>query len=156
MTPSDEPISAPAADATRIAAGEPALTGPEIEERDPAGVGSPGGTPYTAYFPSADGYLAADLTHPAALPCVGDRVDYVDETGRVHAFRVREVVHVLQAAPGLRPPVGYARTDADPGDEEPAQGGGAAAEETSARRIPEAPAVRSGLPKVFLEPAEEE
>src|SRR5437870_13706038 len=72
-------------------------------EPDPAGIGPGGGTPYTVYFPSEDGYHAADLAHAAPLPQVGDLVDYLDEDGITHRYRVREVVHTLQVAPAYRP-----------------------------------------------------
>ena len=129
----------PRSAAHRLGRGRPLSA--ELESRDPAGAGPPGGTPYTVYFPSGDAYAAADLSHPTSLPCVGDRLDYLDEEGIVHRYRVREVVHILQAAPGLRPRVGFARTAAS--DE------GAASR--APRTVPEAPEVRSGLPKVFLE-----
>ena len=72
-------------------------------EPDPAGIGPGGGTPYTVYFPSEDGYLAADLGHAAPLPHVGDFVEYIDEGRVTHRYRVREVVHTLQLAPAYRP-----------------------------------------------------
>ena len=54
------------------------------------------------YFPGQDGYRAADLAHAAPLPHAGDLVDYLDERGVTHRYRVREVVHTLQVAPQFR------------------------------------------------------
>lgn len=59
----------------------------------------PNGMPYTVQFPDGDGTSAADLEHPAHLPRVGDLVEYIDEQGDTHRYRVREVVHTLQASP---------------------------------------------------------
>jgi hypothetical protein len=58
----------------------------------------PQGMPYTVYFPGEDGVSAADLEYPAHLPRVGDVVDYIDRDGAEHRYRVREVVHTLQAS----------------------------------------------------------
>ena len=110
-------------------------------ETDPAGVGPGGGTPYTVYFPSQDGYRAADLAHAAPLPQVGDLVDYLDEAGVTHRYRVREVVHTLQVAPAYRPaPRGQAGV-----------AGEGAAESGDHHLVPEATELRAGLPEVVLE-----
>jgi hypothetical protein len=58
----------------------------------------PHGMPYTVYFPGEEGVSAADLEYPAHLPRVGDVVDYIDHAGDEHRYRVREVVHTLQAS----------------------------------------------------------
>ena len=114
-------------------------------EPDPAGVGPGGGTPYTVYFPGEDGYRAADLAHAAPLPHAGDLVDYLDERGVTHRYRVREVVHTLQVAPGFRPtPRAAAAGTSEEGTEE--QG-----PQEVAPEIPEAPELRAGLPEVILE-----
>jgi hypothetical protein len=113
-------------------------------EPDPAGIGPGGGTPYTVYFPGADGYRAADLGHAAPLPHAGDLVDYLDERGVTHRYRVREVVHTLQVAPGFRHP---ARPDASATSDE----GSSDAEPSQAPDVPEAPELRAGLPEVILE-----
>jgi len=113
-------------------------------EPDPAGIGPGGGTPYTVYFPVENGYRAADLAHAAPLPHAGDLVDYLDERGVTHRYRVREVVHTLQVAPQFRPvprsePAAPADEGADPDRVEVAP------------EIPEATALRAGLPEVILE-----
>ena len=66
----------------------------------------PNGMPYTVQFPG-DG--AADLEHPAPLPRVGDLVEYIDETGATHRYRVREVIHTLQTTSAHRPHVAEGR-----------------------------------------------
>ncbi|HET7142121.1 MAG TPA: hypothetical protein VFJ03_06525 [Candidatus Limnocylindria bacterium] len=58
----------------------------------------PVGMPYTVYFPGADATSAADLEYPAHLPRVGDLVAYIDRESQEHRYRVREVVHTLQAS----------------------------------------------------------
>ncbi|MGH2456842.1 MAG: hypothetical protein ACRDHD_11380, partial [Candidatus Limnocylindria bacterium] len=54
--------------------------------------GWPTGMPYTVHFPHGDGYREADLEHAAPLPRAGDLVEYIDERGATHRYRVREVV----------------------------------------------------------------
>lgn len=106
----------------------------------------PSGMPYTVHFPDGEGYIGADLEHPAPLPRVGDLVEYLDETGATRHFRVREVVHTLQSSAAHRPrvedeaasPDSIARVEGEP-PERPGESG----------------VVRAGLPKVILEPAEE-
>lgn len=97
--------------------------------------------PWTAVFPGPAGPRAADLEHAAPVPRVGDVVEYIDERGRCHRYRVREVIHTLQAAASLRPmvqdrqsPAAFARDDREE-PEVPGDGG----------------ALRAGLPKVLLE-----
>jgi hypothetical protein len=114
-------------------------------EPDPAGIGPGGGTPYTVYFPREDGYRAADLAHAAPLPHAGDLVDYLDERGVTHRYRVREVVHTLQVAPDYRtaPRSEAPGTSQEAGvDPKPAE---------VAPEIPEATELRAGLPEVILE-----
>lgn len=112
-------------------------------EPDPAGIGPGGGTPYTVYFPGPDGFRAADLAHAAPLPHAGDFVDYLDERGVTHRYRVREVVHTLQVAPELRP---AARPESVGSPE-----GATAQAADTAPDIPEATELRAGLPEVILE-----
>jgi len=105
----------------------------------------PSGMPYTVHFPDGDGYIGADLEHPAPLPRVGDMVEYLDETGATRHFRVREVVHTLQSSASHRPrvededasPDALARVHGEP-PERPGEGG----------------VIRAGLPKVILEAVE--
>lgn len=105
----------------------------------------PNGMPYTVQFPG-EGGRAADLEHPAPLPRVGDMVEYIDETGATHRYRVREVVHTLQTTSAHRPhvadgtasPQAIARLGEGDAPERPGEGG----------------ELRAGLPKVILEAAE--
>jgi hypothetical protein len=128
-------------------------------ESDPAGIGPGGGTPYTVYFPSEDGYLAADLGHAAPLPHVGDFVEYIDEGRVTHRYRVREVVHTLQLAPAYRPkPRGAgavteegAPEKGEPEKGEPAKGEPAEEARNGPHPIPEGAVLRAGLPEVILE-----
>jgi hypothetical protein len=122
---------------------ESVVPGPPTEP-DPAGIGPGGGTPYTVYFPIENGYRAADLAHAAPLPHAGDLVDYLDERGVTHRYRVREVVHTLQVAPQFR---AVPRAEAVGLSDE-----GADADRAEvAPEIPEATALRAGLPEVILE-----
>ena len=115
-------------------------------ETDPAGIGPGGGTPYTVYFPNGDGYRAADLAHAAPLPHVGDLVDYLDEAGVTHRYRVREVVHTLQVAPAYRP---GPRGKGEGGEQAPDPSSTAASGDQ--HPVPEATELRAGLPEVVLE-----
>jgi hypothetical protein len=113
--------------------------------QDTSDEGWPSGMPYTVYFPDGDGFRGADIEYPAPLPRVGDVVDYIDERGAPHRYRVSQVVHTLQTSAAARPsvkegpasPNTLARTD--DGQAEPPGGGGA---------------LRAGLPEVFLAPME--
>ncbi len=99
----------------------------------------PNGMPYTVQFPGEAGD-AADLEHPAPLPRAGDVVEYIDETGATHRYRVREVVHTLQTTSAHRPhvadgpasPQAIARVADGDTAEQPGEGG----------------ELRAGLPKV--------
>jgi hypothetical protein len=115
-------------------------TDPHRNRQDAPDGGWPGGLPYTVYFPDGGDLRAADLEHDAPLPRVGDTVEYVDETGRAHRYRVVEVIHTLQTSAHDRPSVeeGTAspQSIAHPGEAaEPPGGSGS---------------VRAGLPKVIL------
>lgn len=115
---------------------------PEVTEPNAPDGAWPSGMPYTVYFPDGDGYIGADLEHPAPLPRVGDTVEYYDETGECRRYRVREVIHTVQTSAANRPavdersasPQTIARPDGE-GPERPGEGG----------------VVRAGLPKVLLE-----
>ena len=106
----------------------------------------PNGMPYTVQFPGDGGGSAADLEHPAPLPRVGDLVEYIDETGATHRYRVREVIHTLQTTASHRPhvadgsasPQAIARVAEGEAAEQPGEGG----------------ELRAGLPKVVLEAAD--
>lgn len=97
--------------------------------------------PWTVLIPEEDGgYRSADLEHGAPLPRIGDAVEYIDESGSRHWYRVEKVVHTLQSAASTRPLVQD----------------GAGSPNTTPRlgEVPEAPAstgqVRAGLPRVYL------
>jgi hypothetical protein len=112
------------------------------ERQDAPDGGWPGGLPYTVYFPDGDGLRGADLEHDAPLPRVGDTVEYVDEAGNEHRYRVTEVIHTLQTSAHDRPSVSEGSASpqslAHPGEPpEPPGGNGT---------------VRAGLPKVILAP----
>jgi hypothetical protein len=113
---------------------------------EPRGEPWPNGLPYTVQFPEADGAFAADLEHPAPLPRVGDLVDYIDERGDPHRYRVREVVHTLQTSASHRPNVAAGTASPDSiarvGDDEQAE------------RPGEGGQLRAGLPRVILEVAD--
>lgn len=104
----------------------------------------PGGMPYTVHFPDGEGYLEADLEHPAPLPRVGDEVEYLDEAGDVHRFRVRTVIHTLQSSAAQRPHVEEGETSPQ-----------ALARDGKGERPGESGRVRAGLPKVILEAVEQ-
>lgn len=107
---------------------------------------APVGMPYTVVFPDGDGLAFADLEHPAHLPRVGDRVEYIDESGALHGYVVDRVIHTYQAGHGMRPAVTSR-------DYTPA----ALARPVDSR--PEAPgrsgSIRAGLPQVLLRQASE-
>ena len=125
----------------RAGTGEPARHAHPNRQDAPDG-GWPGGMPYTVYFPEEDGRQAADLEHDAPLPRVGDTVEYLDETGQTHRYRVVEVIHTLQTSARGRPSVDEGEASpqsiAHPGGEPEPPGG--------------AGSVRAGLPKVVLGP----
>ncbi len=103
----------------------------------------PQGMPYTVHFPDGDGYLAADLEHPAWLPRVGDVVEYIDERGGDHRYRVREVIQTLQTSAAGRPAIEEQPAPPNslprPADDLPAEPPGGSG------------VIRAGLPKVILE-----
>jgi hypothetical protein len=75
---------------------------------------------------------------------VGDLVEYVDEAGVIHTYKVQQVVHTLQAAPEERPKVGdsHAGPASLPHPNEGPQ------------LVPESGELRAGLPRVILVPSE--
>ncbi len=113
------------------------------QERDPLGVeeggGPPIGMPWTLIVES-EGW-SADLEHAAPLPRTGERIEYIAEDGARHAYRVRDIVHTVQASASERPPV--AEEDSGPNTT------------VSGRRVSHEPmSLRAGLPRVFAEPAD--
>lgn len=102
---------------------------------------APSGLPYTVLFPDGDGYASADLEHPAHLPRIGDRVEYIDERGAVHGYVVDAVIHTYQAGRNGRPSIderdftpASLATEIDGEAEAPGRGG----------------SIRAGLPQVVL------
>lgn len=100
----------------------------------------PRSMPWTVHLPVEGGYRAADLEHPAPLPRIGERLEYIDETGQRQLYRVVDVIHTLQSAADTRPPV--------------SAGGGSPNATPRLGRAPETPGgeglVRAGLPRVYL------
>ncbi|MGH2456894.1 MAG: hypothetical protein ACRDHD_11645, partial [Candidatus Limnocylindria bacterium] len=93
--------------------------------------------------PHGDGYREADLEHAAPLPRAGDLVEYIDERGATHRYRVREVVHTLQTSAANRPAV-------EDGQASP-QALARVGEDDAAEAPGGAGIVRAGLPRVVLE-----
>lgn len=78
-----------------------------LEELGPEqGGGPPDKLPWTL---EVDGEWAADLEHGAALPRVGERLEYLAEDGELRVYRVKEIVHTLQTSASERPAVGEER-----------------------------------------------
>lgn len=103
---------------------------------DPTQDQEAGFIPWTAHLPYGSGYVAADLEHHAPLPRIGDALEYIDEGGGRHWYRVSEVVHTLQSAADTRPAV----ADGEPPNsgETPGSSG----------------LVRAGLPRVYFAAAD--
>lgn len=102
---------------------------------------APAGMPYTVLFPDGDSFAAADLEHPAHLPRVGDRVEYIDERGAIHGYVVDAVIHTLQAGRGRRPSV--SERDITPAAL-------AVARDDEAEMPGRGGSIRAGLPQVVL------
>ena len=103
--------------------------------------------PWTVLIPDdAGSYREADLEHGAPLPRIGDAVEYFDESGTRHWYRVADVVHIIQSAASTRPLV--------------RDGGGSPNTTPRLGAEPEPPAssglVRAGLPRVYLTPADDD
>ena len=112
------------------------------QERDPLGAeeggGPPIGMPWTLIV-EPEGW-SADLEHAAPRPRIGERIEYIAEDGERHTYRVRDIVHTVQASASERPPV--AEESSGPNTT------------VSGRHGPHEPvALRAGLPRVFAEPA---
>lgn len=94
----------------------PDVLGPE------EGGGPPSVLPWTLVVEDED--WSADLEHGAALPRVGERIEFIADDGSQRAFEVIAVVHTVQHASSDRPPVGAERdgpnsTVSDAGDAQP-------------------------------------
>lgn len=72
------------------------------------GGGPPAGMPWTLIAP--DEQWEADLEHPAPLPRVGERIEFIAEDGTRRRYVVREIVHTLQPSASQRPAVALEQT----------------------------------------------
>jgi hypothetical protein len=78
--------------------------GEELDAMGPEqGGGPPVLMPWTLIVSGED--WSADLEHGAALPRVGEHVEYIAEDGARRTFVVRQVVHTVQSSASERPPV---------------------------------------------------
>ena len=94
----------------------PEVLGPE------EGGGPPAVLPWTLVVEDED--WSADLEHGAALPRVGERIEYIADDGSQRQLEVTAVVHTVQHASSDRPPVSAERegpnsTVTDAGDDRP-------------------------------------
>ena len=83
----------------------------------------------------------ADLEHGAPLPRVGDLIEYIGDQGDRRSYRVVRVVHTLQRAASTRPPVSAEQLGPNTTVDGPVDDGPPTA-------------LRAGLPRVLVEPAE--
>ncbi len=67
------------------------------------GGGPPTAQPWTLVVPDEE--WEADLEHGAALPRVGERIEFIADDGARRHFVVDLVVHVVQHSSSDRPPV---------------------------------------------------
>ena len=99
------------------------------------GGGPPIGMPWTLVVDGED--WSADLELGAALPRVGELIEFIADDGSQRRFRVREIIHTLQSSPSERPAVrdelqGPNATVAGAGDRVPRE-------------------LRAGLPRVIVD-----
>jgi hypothetical protein len=99
------------------------------------GGGPPLLLPWTLIVSGED--WSADLEHGAALPRVGERVEYIAEDGVHRTFVVRQVVHTVQSSASERPLV----RDEDGGPNSTVSG-------THPAHVPTS--LRAGLPRVIV------
>lgn len=85
------------------------MTEPQSEaQSDPFGPEEGGGPPLLMPWTlvvEAENW-AADLEHGAALPRVGERIEFIGDDGARRMFVVESIVHTLQHASSDRPSVG--------------------------------------------------
>lgn len=107
------------------------------------GGGPPSLLPWTLVVEAtgeAEGW-SADLEHGAALPRVGELIEFIADDGSQRRLRVTAVVHTVQHASSDRPPVGTESRGPNSTVDEPVDG---------------PPTVlRAGLPRVHAAPVEE-
>ncbi len=84
---------------------------------------------------------SADLEHGAALPRVGEHIEFIGDDGSRRGFRVTAIVHTIQHASSDRPPVGSETRGPNTTVDEPPPG------------LPTV--VRAGLPRVYAVSADE-
>lgn len=111
----------------------------EHDELDALGPGEGGGPPvllpWTLIVSGED--WSADLEHGAALPRVGEHVEYIAEDGARRTFVVRQVVHTVQSSANERPLV-----------RDEATGPNATVSGEHPQHLPTA--LRAGLPRVIV------
>lgn len=123
------------------AATDPGATGPDeatpLEEMGPEqGGGPPDKLPWTL---EVEGQWSADLEHGAALPRVGERLEFITERGVRQQFRVKDVIHTLQTSASERPLVRSEHTSPN-----------AIVDADEAVDLPRV--LRAGLPRVVVVP----
>ena len=109
-------------------------TSPPLEEMGPEqGGGPPDKLPWTL---EVEDEWSADLEHGAALPRIGEELEFIGADGRRVVYRVTRIVHTVQGSASGRPPV-----------RDEATGPNAIVTD----RPPEPPrALRAGLPRVIV------
>lgn len=103
------------------------------------GGGPPDKLPWTL---EVEGQWSADLEHGAALPRVGERLEFITERGTRQQYRVQEIVHTLQTSASERPPISSERS------------GPNAVVDEEEDRLPRV--LRAGLPRVIVVPISDE
>jgi hypothetical protein len=112
-----------------------------LQEMGPEqGGGPPDKLPWTL---EVEGQWSADLEHGAALPRVGERLEFITERGERQLFRVKEIVHTLQTSASERPRVRSEQTSPN-----------ALVDPDEATRLPRV--LRAGLPRVVVVPEADE
>ncbi len=108
-----------------------------LQEMGPEqGGGPPDKLPWTL---EVEGQWSADLEHGAALPRVGERLEFITDRGARLQFRVKEIIHTLQTSASERPRVGSEQTTPN-----------AVVDADEATRVPRV--LRAGLPRVVVVP----
>jgi hypothetical protein len=107
------------------------------------GGGPPALLPWTLVVEGSDDGEAwsADLEHGAALPRVGETIEYIADDGTQRRLRVTAVVHTVQHASSDRPPVGTESRGPNSTVDEPVDG--------------PPTVIRAGLPRVHAVPVDD-
>lgn len=136
----DDPrVAPPAPDDARPDEAGPDEASPLQEMGPEQGGGPPDKLPWTL---EVEGQWSADLEHGAALPRVGELLEFITERGARQRYRVKEIVHTLQTSASERPPIRAERSSPN-----------AVVDEEEAR-LPRV--LRAGLPRVIVVPASDE